>query len=59
MKRLKLSKQDRHGTLRLVTMPIYISGIRPESAASYLILYAISLDFSSGIMLSQLPLLGK
>lgn len=59
MKRLKLYKLDQHGTLCLVTMPVYISGIRPESSVSYLILYAIPLDFSSGIMLSQLQLLGK
>lgn len=59
MKRLKLSNIDRHGTLCLVTMPVYISGIRPESSVSYLIVYVIPLDFSSGIMLSQLPLLGK
>ena len=59
MKRLKLSNIDRHDTLRLVTMPVYISGIRPESSVSYLIVYVIPLDFSSGIMLSQVPLLGK
>lgn len=59
MKRLKLSNIDRHGTLRLATMPVCISGIMPESSVSYLILYVIPLDFSSGIMLSQLQLLGK
>ena len=59
MKRLKLYKPVRHGTLRLVTMPVYISGIMQESSVSYLIVYAIHLDFSSGIMLSQQPLLGK
>ena len=59
MKRLKLYKQDWHGTLRLVTMPVYILGIMPESSVPYLIVYVIPLDLSSGIMLSQLPLLGK
>lgn len=59
MKRLKLYKLDQNGTLCLVTMPVYISGIRPESAVSYLAVYVIPLDFSIGIMLSQQPLLGK
>lgn len=59
MKRLKLYKQDLHGTLCLVAMQVYISSIMPESSVPYLVVYVIPLDFSNGIMLSQLPLLGK